>query len=107
MGINEFNQLTDAAIKLETNRYYALNSSVNIESHISELTDEYMDDTDIITDTVLDGSFIDCGQFWNTLRAMINAQQLGNEQAMATFAKSLSLDVICAIAKRAEWEATK
>jgi hypothetical protein len=107
MGTNDFNQLTDASIALDTNRHYARMDSGNIEERIEELKDEYMDDTDIITDTILDGSFIDCGQFWNTFRSMVNAQQLGNEKAMTDFAKSLSLDVICAIAKRAEHEATK
>jgi len=74
---------------------------------IAELTDDYMDDAEIICDTVLDASFIDAEQFWNTLRAMVNAHALGNEQSMTTFAKSISLSVMDAVAKRAEWMVTK
>ena len=74
---------------------------------IRELADDYMDDEEIICDIVLDGSFIDADQFWNTLRAMVNAHALGNEQAMTTFAKSISLEVMCAVEKRAEWKLTK
>lgn len=74
---------------------------------IAELTDDYMDDAEMICDTVLDASFIDAEQFWNTLRAMVNAHALGNEQAMTTFAKSISIEVMDAVDKRAEWQVTK
>lgn len=93
-------QLFDSSIHNRDN-------SKQIADSIAELTDDYMDDTEIICDTVLDASFIDAEQFWNTLRAMVNAHALGNEQAMTTFAKSISIEVITAVAKRAEWMVLK
>jgi len=99
----EIGQMSDETFKQAMSRHTSGDSKV--ESDIAELTDDYMDDAEIICDTVLDGSFMDCEQFWTTFKAMVNAYALGNEASMSVFAKSISLEVMIAIQKRAEWKA--
>jgi hypothetical protein len=95
------------------------NKSVNVDAAIKELADEYKDDADMIQDTILDTSFIDADQFWGTFKAMITASAFSmntklddkfrKQQALSAeaFMKSLTLDVMTAIEKRAEWQVLK
>jgi hypothetical protein len=95
------------------------NKSVNVDAAIKDLADEYKDDAEMIQDTILDTSFIDADQFWGTFKAMITASAFSmntklddkfrKQQALSAeaFMKSLTLDVMTAIEKRAEWQVLK
>jgi hypothetical protein len=102
----EIAQISDEAFRREMS-VNTSHDSGNVESSIAELTDDYMDDAEMICDTILDTSFIDGNQFWATFKAMVNAYALKDEASMNLFAKSLSLEVIAGVQKRAEWQVTK
>jgi hypothetical protein len=103
----EVAQISDEAFRREMSVHTSRDNSKQIENQIAELTNEYMDDAEMICDTILDASFLDAEQFWATFKAMVNAYALGNEASMSVFAKSISLEVMAAIQKRAEWTITK
>ena len=95
------------------------NKSVDVDAAIKDLADEYKDDADMIWDTVLDASFLDGNQFIQTFKAMVTScafsmnvsfdDKFRKQQALSAeaFMKSLTLDVMTAIEKRAEWQVLK
>ena len=103
----EIAQISDEAFRREMSAHTSFDNTKQVQEAIAELTDDYMDDAEMICDTVLDTSFIDGEQFWTTFKAMVNAYALGNEASMSVFAKSLSLEVMTGVQKRAEWQVTK
>jgi methylphosphotriester-DNA--protein-cysteine methyltransferase len=103
----EIAQISDEAFRREMSVHTSMDNTKQVQDAIAELTDDYMDDAEMICDTILDTSFIDGNQFWTTFKAMVNAYALNNEASMNLFAKRLSLEVIAAVQKRAEWKVTK
>jgi hypothetical protein len=78
------------------------NRTYDHKERVAELAEEYMDDDDILWDTVIDESLFDSDAFTATLRAMTNAYALGRESDMSVFAKSIAQSVLEAVQKRAE-----
>lgn len=103
----EIAQISDEAFRREMSVHTSRDNTKQVQDAIADLTDDYMDDAEMICDTVLDTSFIDGEQFWTTFKAMVNAYALGNEASMNVFAKSLALDVMTGVQKRAEWQVLK
>lgn len=90
-----------------------------IQSAIKELTDDYMDDAEIIWDTIIDTSFVNGNEFIETFKAWFTAMDFSNNEklneefrqqqakAASVFGKSLYQQVKYGIEKRAEWSVLK
>ena len=75
--------------------------------HVSDLFDQYLDDNEILWDTIIDEGYLDSEAFCATLSAMVCAQDNGNDASLLAFAKSIAVRVKEAVQLRAEKDAEK
>ena len=76
-----------------------------LEAKADELRDEYFDDDDQIFDVLISEEW--AGDVSSVIRAMVNAQRLGNHASWECFAKSLTQSIIEGVDKKAQFYAER
>jgi hypothetical protein len=115
----EIAQISDEAFRREMSVHTSMDNTKQVQDAIAELTDDYMDDADVIWDTILDTSFVKGDEFIKTFKAWFTAMDFSNNEklnnefrqqqtkAASVFGKSLYQQVKYGIEKRAEWQVLK
>lgn len=109
MNIFEMNQLSDAALNRDMNKYLANcdRSQAAIEARIEELKDEYIDDVDQIWDVLITEDYVDYEAVQEVIRAIVCAHKYKRDDSLLVFAKSFAQMILEGIDKKAEVKANE
>ena len=79
----------------------------NMETLLSDLKEQFLEDEAHIADVVLDGSFLDQEAFWLTMRAMVIANMRQDFDSVRVHGRDIATAIEAALEEKAEYMANK